>query len=127
MCPQTNINLCMPVFGLIYNDLAFFHKFRFVLLHFSHVIAHPVPLGFAASLCEELHSGSKQVEFLLGQASRRAERVQTGNVGIESIFCSWLYVLMSKCIIDTRGTFLRPFGSKRPEAERTCHRVTGTL
>ena len=29
--------------------------------------------------------------------------MQAGNVGIESLFGSWFYGLMTKCIIDTRG------------------------
>ena len=53
-------------------------------VHLCHVIAHPA----------QLYSGSKQVELM-----------QTGDVGIESLFGSRLYVLVTKCIIDTRGTF----------------------
>ena len=35
--------------------------------------------------------------------------MQAGNVGIESLLGSWLYVLVTKGIIDTGGTFTNQF------------------
>ena len=57
-------------------------------LHLSHVIAHPL----------QLHGSAKEIEL-----------VQTGDIGIESLLGSWLYMLVHQGIIDPRGTLASDF------------------
>ena len=49
-------------------------------LHFSHVIAHSV----------QLHGGSKQVELM-----------QTSDIAVEGILCSWFQMLVHQGVVDS--------------------------